>query len=80
MGWFKRKRKKYKPQDFLSPSKDAIREAKLHPNGYVYAVDEEFQNKANVPAENIIGWWKVNDNGIIDGPFIYSPNHWSKQS
>lgn len=80
MKWFKPKRKKYAPGDFMSPSKDAIRAAKNFPNGYVYSVDEEFQNKQDVPMENIIGWWKVNSKGIIEGPFVFNPNHWSKTS
>lgn len=52
-------------------------EAKRTPNGYVYAVDEEFRLKESVPSENIIGWWKVNSEGIIEGEFEFSEKHWA---
>ena len=72
--------KKYKPEDFETPSKEVIKEAKNNPNGYVYAIDEDYQTKENVPPEHIIGYWTVDEKGTIIGSFIYNPNHWSKLS
>lgn len=62
------------------PSKEAIEEAQENPGGYVYMIDEEFRGKEDVPPYAIIGYWRVNDKGVIHGPFVHNPNHSSKLS
>lgn len=57
-------------KSFTMPSERAIKEALNIPNGYVYVIDEEYANKQDVPAEAIVGAWKVNEHGIIARPFI----------
>lgn len=66
--------------DYKLPTKEAQEEAKKHPNGYVYVIDEKYADKEEVPPEYIIGCWKVNAEGIIVGSFIPNPNHHSKLS
>lgn len=60
---------------FEKPNEAAEREALKHPNGYVYVIDEAFKNKENVPPIAIIGAWKVNAQGIIEGDFIPNSNY-----
>ena len=64
--------------NLISPSKEARKEAQKNPNGYVYVIDEEYASEEDVPAEYIVGCWKVNEKGTIVGPFIPNPNHHSK--
>lgn len=58
-----------------SPSAGAIIEAKNFPNGYVYVIDQEYENNEDVPAENIKGAWQVDNEGIIVGNFIPNPSY-----
>lgn len=63
-------------EEFISsPSDGAIREAKKFPNGYVYAIDQEYENSEDVPAENIKGAWQVDSHGIIVGEFLPNPSY-----
>jgi hypothetical protein len=52
-----------------------IIEAKKHPNGWVYVLDNEFEGKERVPPEFIKGAFKVNQNGEIIGEFIANKNY-----
>jgi hypothetical protein len=54
---------------------DAKHEAKLHPGGYVYRIDGQFGPDERVPAEAIIGAWKVDEDGNIIEPFVQNPNY-----
>jgi len=62
-----------------TPPLGAIKEALNYPNGFVYEIDPEFENKDNVPPEAIKGAWAVNENGVITGEFIPNPNYLDKQ-
>ncbi|MGZ3757657.1 MAG: hypothetical protein ACXVAY_19665 [Mucilaginibacter sp.] len=64
-----------KKTDEMFPSKEAIKEALKHPNGYVYAIDRAFDNSEEVPPQAIKGAWKVNEHGFIVGQFIPNPNY-----
>jgi hypothetical protein len=64
---------------FTTPSEGAIKEALNHPNSYVYVIDEEYADKQDVPAEAIAGAWKVNEHGIIAGPFIPNAKYQPKK-
>lgn len=60
--------------DINTPSEGAKKEAKNHPNGYVYAIDPAFDKKdEDVPVSAILGAWKVNEHGDIIGEFIKNP-------
>ena len=52
-----------------------IEEAKKHPNGWVYVIDEHFRDKEEVPPQHILGAWKVDSNGEIIGDFVPNPNY-----
>jgi len=62
----------------LEPSQEAIQEALRSPNGWVYVLDKEFKGKEEVPPEYIIGAWKVDRRGLIEGPFIPNPKYKNK--
>lgn len=57
-----------------SITEELIAEAKRFPNGYVYVIDKEFANSEDIPPTAILGAWKVNKNGVIEGVFIPNPN------
>lgn len=60
---------------FEQPSEGARLEALKHPNGYVYVIDEAFAKEENVPPTAIVGAWKVNAQGLIEGKFITNENY-----
>jgi hypothetical protein len=64
--------------DITQPSEEAKKEALKNPDGYVYVIDAEYQGKEDVPAQSILGAWKVNEKGIIVGAFIPNPNYKTK--
>tara|TARA_B110001450_G_C17414793_1_gene397307 strand:- start:244 stop:438 length:195 start_codon:yes stop_codon:yes gene_type:complete len=59
----------------MEKTAELITEAKNHPNGWVYILDNEFAGKEEVPPEFIKGAWKVNKNGILEGEFMLNPNY-----
>lgn len=59
----------------MTPTKEAIDEAKKNPNGWVYVIDTAFENDETVPPQAILGAWKVAENGNIVGEFIPNPNY-----
>jgi hypothetical protein len=59
----------------IIPNKEARKEAKKSPNGWVYIIDETFKDEKNVPPEAIKGAWKVNSKGEIVGDFVPNPNY-----
>ena len=61
--------------DTKKPSLKAIEEAKKTPNGWVYVIDDSFENKFDVPPQAILGAWKVDEKGEITGKFIPNPNY-----
>jgi hypothetical protein len=58
-----------------TPDAAAIAEARLYPNGWVYAMDGLADPYGRVPAERIRGAWKVNALGEIEGGFIPNPGY-----
>lgn len=59
----------------LTPSEEAIDEAKRHPNGWVYQINPRCDCKRAVPPQAIVGAWKVDEHGNIVGAFIPNPNY-----
>ena len=64
----------------MEPTKEAREEAKLNPDGWVYAIDGQFDPDDAVPPEAIKGAWKVDQNGEIIGDFIPNPNYGGMES
>lgn len=62
------------------PHENAKKEALKYPNGYVYVITPEYEDKEQVPPEAILGAWQVDENGIIVGSFIPNPNYVSTGS
>ncbi len=60
---------------FKQPSEEAIKEALDHPNQYVYVIDAAYEGKDDIPPDAIVGAWKVNSKGIIEGDFIPNNNY-----
>lgn len=57
------------------PPPEAIAEAKHHPNGWVYVIDDAYNANEHVPPSAIAGAWKVDADGNITGEFIPNPNY-----
>jgi len=53
----------------------AIKEAKAHPNGWVYKIEGRFGPDDRIPPECIVGAWKVDATGEITGEFLENPNY-----
>ena len=53
-----------------------IKEAKNHPNGWLYAIEGHFGPNERVPPQAIAGAWKVDKDGnIIEDSFRANPNY-----
>ncbi|WP_300266990.1 type VII secretion system-associated protein [Microbacterium sp.] len=58
------------------PITEALRDqARANPGGWVYAIDPEFEGTANVPPEGIIGAWRSDVTGEINGRFTPNPKY-----
>lgn len=60
------------------PTSEAKREAMQNPGGWVYEIDGSYEPDGEIPPEAILGAWKVNDQGEIEGDFIPNPNYESE--
>lgn len=52
------------------PTPELIKLAKEYPNGWMYELLPEYEGKAEVPMEGIVGAWQVDSKGNIIGEFI----------
>jgi hypothetical protein len=59
----------------VTPPEEAIREARRHPNGWVYQIAGRYGPSDDVPPEAIVGAWRVDADGNIVGEFIPNPNY-----
>jgi hypothetical protein len=66
--------------EITEPSDEIKKEALKYPNRYIYILDKEYEDEEDVPSDKILGAWKVNDEGIIDGPIILNPNYKNRLS
>lgn len=57
------------------PTEEAVKEARLHPNGWVYVIEGGYKSDERVPPEAIVGAWKVDEYGHIVGDFVPNPNY-----
>ncbi|MDF5722852.1 MAG: hypothetical protein PUP91_20720 [Rhizonema sp. PD37] len=62
----------------IKPPEELVQQAKLYPNGWVYQIDGKFSPNQAVPPEAIMGAWKVDSNGNIQGEFLPNPNYKQK--
>lgn len=53
---------------------EARAEAKRNPGGWVYAISGHYTDREHVPADEIVGAWKVDEHGEITGEFVANPN------
>lgn len=58
----------------IKPHDSEIEIAKKNPNGWVYRISGEFNNNERIPPSCIVGAWKVDSKGNIEGDFIPNPN------
>jgi hypothetical protein len=62
------------------PFQGEIEEAKRNVNGWVYRIAGQFGPNDRIPAEAIVGAWKVDDRGNIVGNFVknekYNSERW----
>jgi hypothetical protein len=58
-----------------TPTAEAIRQARLNPDGWVLVVDGYSGPADAIPPERIRGSWKVDSDGNIIGPFIPNPRY-----
>ncbi|WP_330349664.1 type VII secretion system-associated protein [Streptomyces sp. NBC_00582] len=63
-------------QASVPPVTDAVRaQAAARPGGWVYAVDPYFDPDGKVPPIAIVGAWKVDANGQLNGEFKHNPKY-----
>lgn len=64
------------PQPEAGPSPELIAEAAANPGGVVAEIDPEFEGDPGgyVPAEAILGTWKVDDEGRLTGEYEANPH------
>ena len=64
----------------MKATKEAREEAKLNPDGWVYAIDGQYDPEGAVPPEAMQGAWKVDQNEEIVGGFIPNSNYKRSES
>jgi len=64
-----------KPKTTIEPYPGEIVEASKNSDGWVYRISGRFDLSEQVPASAIIGAWKVNSDGIIEGEFKFNPDY-----
>jgi hypothetical protein len=57
----------------VTPEPGEIEEARRNPNGWVYRIHGFYETNASIPPEAIVGAWKVDEHGNIEGSFIANP-------
>lgn len=63
-------------QSFIkrTPAPEAMAEAKRNPGGWVYEISGPYGPNDHVPPQDIVGAWKVDEQGMIIGEFLPNPN------
>ena len=60
------------------PHPEEIEEAKKCADGWVYRIAGQFGAADAIPAEAVVGAWRVGADGRIDGEFVANPGYDSK--
>ena len=68
---FRRKVTRVPPE----PTPAMHEEATRHPGGWIYVVDGTFGPDEVVPADRIIGFWKVDRRGRLTGKYRPNPDY-----
>ncbi|MDK2127049.1 hypothetical protein [Parachitinimonas caeni] len=55
--------------DNVKPTEEAVNEAMQNPGGWGYVLDKKYPKTGRILPEAIVGAWKVNEKGLIEGPF-----------
>ncbi|WP_433692111.1 hypothetical protein [Herbaspirillum seropedicae] len=56
-------------------TREIVEEARRNPSGWVYKIEGAYAPQDRVPPEAVVGAWKVNSLGVIEGEFIPNPNY-----
>jgi len=67
-------------QSERTPPEKLIQYASTVKNCWIYEIDGDYGPGQDVPPEKIIGAWKVNEMGQIEGPFIPNPSFISSRN
>jgi len=59
----------------VEPTLEEREEAKKHPGGWLYRISGHLDPDKSVPPEAVVGAWKVDESGNIEGEFIPNPNY-----
>lgn len=70
---FSKKQAKHKLPFAATP--EMLAEAKNNPNGWVYQMTGAFGPDDYVPPEQIVGAYRVDENGCLTGEFRPNPNY-----
>lgn len=68
--WFKKSQ-----NPVIQPEPGEVEEAARNPNGWVYRISGNYGLNDGVPPEAVIGAWKVDQTGQIEGSFMPNPNY-----
>lgn len=63
----------------MKPTPGELVEALNQPNGYIYRIDPRYDVDGEIPGYGVIGAWKVNHLGAIEGDFAANPNYDSEK-
>ena len=74
--WPFRRAKRIEPE----PTPAIREEARRNPGGWVYVVDGTFGPNEAVPADRIVGAWKVDRHGNLTGRFKHNPDYRGRPS
>jgi hypothetical protein len=59
----------------IRPFLREVDEALRNPGGWVYRIKGELGPDGTAPPEAVVGAWKVDANGVIEGKFVPNPNY-----
>jgi hypothetical protein len=58
----------------FNPSPEMIKEAKNNPGGWVIQIQGNYSQEEHIPPKDIVGVWKVNEQGLLTKEFKPNPN------
>lgn len=59
----------------MKPTLEEIEEAKSQADGWIYRISGDYDPNGAIPPEAIVGAWKVDGSGKIEGQFIPNPKY-----
>ena len=70
--WWKKKKQQHNVT--VRPEPGEVAEAARNAGGRVYRILGDYGPNDRVPPEVIVGAWKVDNDGLIEGDFLPNPN------